>query len=177
MPAIRRAEPKYAVRLALLAERTFRAAFGSLNTHENLDAHCASAYSEAFQASEIVNPGIETFVCDDNGELIGYAQLRWGAAPACVPAAKPAEIQRIYVDQRWHGKSIAQALMSEMFGAALRGNADWVWLGVWENNPRAMAFYQKFGFINVGQHIFQLGHDPQHDWVLCREVRRGRPVA
>lgn len=88
MPAIRRAEPKYAVRLALLAERTFRAAFGSLNTHENLDAHCASAYSEAFQASEIVNPGIETFVCDDNGELIGYAQLRWGAAPACVPAAK-----------------------------------------------------------------------------------------
>lgn len=177
MPVVRRAEPIDASRLAVLAERTFRAAFGSLNTQENLDAHCANAYSGAHQASEIVDPGIETFVCDDKVELIGYAQLRWGAAPACVSAAKPAEVQRLYVDERWHGKGVAQALMSEMLAAALRGNADQVWLGVWEHNPRAMAFYQSFGFINVGHHTFQLGHDPQHDWVLCRDVRSRRPVA
>ena len=68
--------------LAALAERTFRAAFGSFNAQENMDAYCAKAYGEAVQASEIVNPEIETFVCDDGGELVGYAQLRWGAAPA-----------------------------------------------------------------------------------------------
>ena len=139
MPTARRAEPKDAARLAALAERSFRAAFGSLNTRENMDAHCASAYGETIQASEIASSQIETFVCDDGVELVGYAQLRWGAAPPCVLASRPAEIQRIYVDQQWHGKGIAQALMSQVLTAAVQGNADQVWLGVWENNPRAMA--------------------------------------
>ena len=163
--------------MAVLAERTFRAAFASSNTRENIDAYCANAYSEAIQASAIANPQIETFVCDYNVELVGYAQLRWGDAPPCVLAAKPAEIQRIYVEQQWHGKGIAQALMSVMLATARRGNADRVWLGVWENNLRALAFYQKFGFIKVGHHTFQLGNDPQRDWVLCRDVRRGGSVA
>jgi ribosomal protein S18 acetylase RimI-like enzyme len=171
MPTARRAEPIDATRLAAFAERTFRAAFGSFNTRENMDAHCANAYGEAIQASEIANPGIETFVCDDSTALVGYAQLRWGTAPPCVLALRPAEIQRIYVDQQWYGKGIAQALMSQVFTAAKLGNADQVWLGVWENNPRALAFYQKFGFTKVGHHVFQLGNDPQHDWILCRDVR------
>jgi ribosomal protein S18 acetylase RimI-like enzyme len=177
MPTARRAESADAARLAALAERTFRAAFGSLNTRENMDAHCANAYGETIQASEIANPDVETFVCDDSVELVGYVQLRWGTAPPCVLASRPAEIQRIYVDQQWQGKGIAQALMSQALTAAVRGNADQVWLGVWENNPRAMAFYQKFGFNTVGHHIFQLGDDPQNDWILCRDVRSWRSGA
>jgi ribosomal protein S18 acetylase RimI-like enzyme len=170
MPAVRRAELIDAAPLAALAERTFRAAFGSTNTRENMDAHCAGAYGEIIQASEITNPKIETFVFDDGAELVGYMQLRWATAPPCVLASRPAEIQRIYVDQRWHGKGIAQALMSQAFAAAVLGEADQVWLGVWENNPRALAFYQKLGFKKVGYHVFQLGNDPQHDWILCRDV-------
>ena len=171
MPTTRRAVPTDAARLAALAERTFRAAFGASNTRENMDAHCSNAYGETIQASEIANRQIKTFVCEEGYELVGYAQLRWGNAPPCVLALRPAEIQRIYVDQRWHGKGIAQALMSQVLTAALRGNADQVWLGVWENNPRALAFYQKSGFNRVGHHVFQLGDDPQHDWILCRDVR------
>jgi diamine N-acetyltransferase len=174
---VRRAEPADAARLAALAERTFRASFSSFNTRENMDAHCAKAYGEAIQASEIANPAIETFVCDDGVELVGYAQLRWGTAPPCVRALRPAEIQRIYVDQQWHGKGIAQALMSQMFLAATRGNADQVWLGVWESNLRAMAFYQKLGFDKFGHHVFQLGDDAQHDWILCRDVGSWRSDA
>jgi len=177
MPTARRAEPTDAPRLATLAERSFRATFGSLNTRENMDAHCVSAYGEAIQASEIANPRIETFVCDESVELVGYAQLRWGNAPPCLQATRPAEIQRIYVDQRWHGKGVAQVLMSQLLTAAARGNADQIWLGVWENNPRAMAFYQKFGFNKIGDHIFQLGDDPQHDWILCRDVQNLRSDA
>ena len=177
MPTARRAEAADAVRLAALAERTFRAAFGSFNTRENMDAHCASAYGEIIQASEIADPKIETFVCDDSGELVGYAQLRWGIAPSCVLASRPAEIRRIYVDQQCQGKGIAQALMSQMIAAAMRGNADRVWLGVWENNPRAMAFYRKLGFDKVGHHTFRLGDDSQHDWILWCNVRRWRSGA
>ena len=177
MPHIRRAAPADAARLAALAERTFRAAFGAFNTRENMDAHCANAYGESIQASEIANPQIETFVCDDGVELAGYAQLRWGAAPQCVQASEPAEIQRIYVDRRWHGKGIAQALMSRVFTAAVQRNADRIWLGVWENNARAVAFYRKFGFDKVGEHVFRVGDDPQHDWILCRDVRSWRSDA
>ena len=177
MPTARRAELTDAARLAVLAERTFRTTFGSYNTRENMDAHCANTYGEAIQATEIANPEIETFVCDDSVELIGFAQLRWGTAPPCVSALRPVEIQRIYVDQRWHGKGVAQALMSRVLTAAARGNADQVWLGVWENNSQAMSFYQKFGFNKVGHHVFQLGDDPQHDWILCRDVRSWRSGA
>ena len=171
LTGVRRAEATDAARLAALAERTFRAAFGPQNTRENMDAHCANAYGEAIQASEIADPRIETFICEDNFVLAGYAQLRWGAAPACVQALQPAEIQRIYVDPHWHGKGVAQALMAQMFVAAELGGADQIWLGVWEKNPRAMAFYRKFGFNQVGQHPFRLGEDVQNDWILCRDIR------
>lgn len=171
MLTVRRAEPSDASPLADLAERTFRATFGTANARENMDAHCARMYGAAIQAAEIADPEIETFVCDDGPRPVGYAQLRWGAAPPCVPAKRPAEIQRIYVDQPWHGKGIAQALMSQVLAAAMRGHADQIWLGVWENNPRAIAFYLRSGFKKVGHHVFQLGDDPQHDWILCRDVR------
>jgi ribosomal protein S18 acetylase RimI-like enzyme len=141
-----------------------------------MDAHCANTFGETIQASEIANPAIETFVCDESFALVGYAQLRWGTAPPCVQASRPAEIQRIYVDRQWHGKGIADALMSQLLAAAARGNADRVWLGVWENNPRAIAYYQKLGFDKVGHHVFQLGDDPQHDWILCRDVRSWRSL-
>ena len=139
-----------------------------------MDAHCANAYGETTQAHEIVDPRVDTFVCEGEAELIGYAQLRWAPAPACVVAARPVEIRRIYVEQRWHGKGIAQALMSELFAAALARGADRVWLGVWEHNPRAIAFYEKFGFMRVGHHTFRLGNDPQHDLVLVRGIRDER---
>ena len=169
--AVRRADVADAASLAALAERTFRAAFGGFNTQANMDAHCAKAYGESIQSLEIADPAIETYVCAAAAELLGYAQLRCGAAPACVSASRPAELQRIYVDRRWHGQGIAQALMSQVLAAAARGNADQVWLGVWENNPRALAFYRKIGFEKVGHHVFQLGDDAQHDWILCRGVR------
>jgi ribosomal protein S18 acetylase RimI-like enzyme len=173
MPGVRRARTNDAAALALLAERTFRAAFGHRNTRANMDVHCVNAYGETTQAHEIADPRVETFVCEDEAELIGYAQLRWGPAPACVVATKPAEIRRIYVERQWHGGRIAQALMSELLAAALVGGADRIWLGVWEHNPRAIAFYEKFGFTRVGHHVFLLGNDPQHDLVLSRGIRDG----
>lgn len=104
MPATRRAEPADAPRLAALAEHRFRAAFGSFNARENMDAHCANAYGEAIQASEIANPQIETFVCDDGVELVGYAQLRWGTAPPCVQATRPAGKQAAATRQGRNGE-------------------------------------------------------------------------
>jgi ribosomal protein S18 acetylase RimI-like enzyme len=167
---IRRAVPGDAAALAAFAESAFRATFGAQNSAENMDVYCAGAYGESIQAREISDPGIETLVAMQDDRPIGYAQLRWGAAPGRVTAVKPAEISRLYVDHAQHGKGVARELMDRLFALAGAGGADLIWLGVWEHNPRAIAFYRKHGFTPVGDHIFKLGDDPQRDLIFVRPL-------
>ena len=168
LPAIRHAEAHDAAALADLAERTFRMTFAPHNSDANMQAHCDRTYGTAFQAAEIADPARVTVVADDKGMLVGYAQLRLDRPTPCVVAARPAEIQRIYVDAPWHGRGIAQALMASMLEHARIAGADRVWLGVWEHNPRARRFYEKSGFALAGDHAFVLGHEVQRDVVMSR---------
>ena len=165
---LRPARPDDAADLARLAERTFRETFGAANTPENLEAHCAAAFGEAIQGREIADPGFETVVVERGGEFIAYAQLRWSEAPACISGHRPAEILRLYVDRPWHGRGLARLRMAERLARAARGGAETVWLGVWEHNPRAIAFYGKCGFREAGEHVFRVGADPQRDLILQR---------
>src|SRR5512135_2655790 len=97
MPVVRRAAVADARPLAELAERTFRDTFAAMNTPENMCLHCEASYGEAIQAREIRDPALTTLICEHEGEMVGYAQLRRGPAPPQVEAARPIEIQRIYV--------------------------------------------------------------------------------
>jgi ribosomal protein S18 acetylase RimI-like enzyme len=169
-PGVRRARRDDAAPLAALAERTFRDTFAPSNTDVNMRLHCARHYGATIQAAEIADPRRVTLIADADGALVGYAQLRTGATPRCVRAARPMEIQRIYVDRSWHGRGIAQALMDESLACAQAQGADRVWLGVWEHNPRARAFYRKAGFVDVGDHEFMLGDEVQCDLVMMRDA-------
>lgn len=170
MTLIRYARPDDAPQLAWLAEKTFRDTFEAVNTAENMALHCQSSYSEAIQAAEIANPKLTTLLVEAAGNLIAFAQLRWGPAPSCVVATAPGEIQRLYVLQDWHGRGLAQTLMNACLAEMKKQGRDVVWLGVWEHNPRAISFYKKFGFVEVGEHIFPLGDDPQRDIIMTRPV-------
>jgi diamine N-acetyltransferase len=170
MQSIRYANPSDAKRLAALAEETFRDTFASMNTVGDMEMHCRTSYGEAMQAAEISDPRMVTLVYEDEGDMIAFAQLRWAEAPSCVSAGTPGEIQRLYVAKAWHGKGIAQDLMSACIQEMEKRGSDVVWLGVWERNPRAIAFYKKYGFAEVGDHVFPLGRDPQRDIVMVRPV-------
>ena len=172
MPLIRKARIGDAAALAQLAERTFRDAFEATNTAEDMALHCTAHYGEAIQRRELSDSAVDVLVCDENETLIGYVQLRRGAVPDCIPAGRAIEIQRFYILKAWHGKGLAQELMGASIAAAERDGAEHVWLGVWEHNPRAIAFYTKWGFREVGSHIFPLGTDPQRDIIVTRPVRR-----
>ncbi|HKU13259.1 MAG TPA: GNAT family N-acetyltransferase [Steroidobacteraceae bacterium] len=141
-----------------------------MNTAADMDLHCRTSYGEALQADEIGNPQMVTLLSEAAGRLAGYAQLRWDGTPECVVAGSPGEIQRLYVAGEWHGKGVAQQLMSAAIAEMELRGSDVVWLGVWERNPRAIAFYRKFGFVEVGTQIFRLGRDPQRDIVMARPV-------
>lgn len=170
MSTIRKARLGDAKGLSEIAEATFRATFGSMNTAEHMELHCRSSYGERIQATEISDPGMVTLVSEAEGRLIGYAQLRWGEVPGCVSAKSPGEIQRFYIVEDWHGKGIAQELMKACIDELKQRRSDALWLGVWEHNPRAIAFYRKLGFVEVGDHTFPLGGDPQRDIVMVRSA-------
>lgn len=170
MPVIRTATPEDAAALARLAEATFRDTFAATNTVENMEAHCRASYGEAQQAREIADESMQSFVAARDGALVAYAQLRFGPAPACVHATRPGEILRLYVHRDWHGRGLAQRLMDTCLAALRARGADAAWLGVWEHNPRAIAFYRKFDFTAVGDHVFPVGDDPQRDVVMMRAL-------
>lgn len=170
MSSIRSARSGDAKKLSEVAEATFRAAFRAMNTTEHMDLHCRSSYGEQIQAAEISNPEILTLLSEDEGNLVGYAQLRWGEAPGCVCATRAGEIRRFYVIEDCHGKGVAQKLMSACIKEVELRGSEACWLGVWERNPRAIAFYRKFGFVAVGEHTFPLGGDPQRDIILVRAI-------
>jgi ribosomal protein S18 acetylase RimI-like enzyme len=170
MPLIRLAIRHDAKQLAGLQEQTFRDTFEALNTPADMAQHCATHYSTALQEQEILNPDMITLVCEDQEILIGFTQLRFKNSPVDDNAQRAAEIQRLYVEKNWHGKGIAQQLMTEAITSVRRLGADQIWLGVWEKNPRAISFYRKFDFVEIGEHIFILGSDAQRDIILRKNL-------
>lgn len=168
MPLIRHAIQRDATLLARLQEKTFRDTFEATNSPADMAEHCAMHYGTALQEREILDSNLHTLVCEDQGALIGFAQLRWKPSPIACDAKCPAEIQRLYIDKDWHGKGIAHQLMQRSITLVQALGADQVWLGVWEKNPRAISFYNKFDFVEVGAHVFMVGSDAQRDIIMSK---------
>lgn len=164
--------PADAPALAEFAACAFADAFGADNRPEDLAAHLAGAYGSERQAREIADPGVVTLLAEVDGKLTGFAQVRRGKAPPCVATPAPVELQRFYVDRAWHGRGVARHLMDAVREAAAGLGGASVWLSVWERNPRAIAFYAKAGFRDVGTADFYVGSDRQTDRVMVAAVRR-----
>jgi GNAT superfamily N-acetyltransferase len=167
---IRHGTPADAEALAAIAAQTFRDAFGADNRPEDLALHLSSAYGPRQQARELADPAMRTLLAEDERGLVAYSQLRRGPAPGCVTGVAPLEVMRFYVTKAWHGKGVAQALMQRVDFEARQLGADTLWLGVWERNPRGIAFYRKAGFVDVGSQVFVVGSDAQTDRVMVKPV-------
>lgn len=175
MTTIRTARSADAARLSRLAATTFKDTFGDENTSEDMERYMAEAFTPEQQAAEIADRGstilvAEHAIASHDVELVGYAHLASESIPEAVLGPAPLELKRLYVARAWHGRAVAQALMDAVLDAARARGAKTLWLGVWERNPRAMAFYEKYGFTRVGEHSFVLGSDVQTDWVLARSL-------
>ncbi|MDF1504978.1 GNAT family N-acetyltransferase [Roseisolibacter sp. H3M3-2] len=172
---VRPASAADAEALSRLAAETFRDTFADANTPEDMARYVAGAFSPARQAAEIADASGAVLLAEDHDAagapaLVGYAQLASGPAPAAVTGPEPLELKRLYVARARHGQGVAQALMDAVLDAARARGARTLWLGVWERNPRAAAFYAKYGFGRVGAHTFVLGADAQTDWLMARPL-------
>lgn len=167
---IRRADPDDAEWLADFGARTFSEAFAAENEPEDLAAYLAASFSPARQAAELADPASTFLVAELGGRAVGYAKLRAGEPAQDVRGARPVNLVRLYVSAEWLGRGVGQALMRACMEEARQAGHQTVWLGVWERNERAQAFYRKWSFRAVGEHVFQLGSDPQRDIVMERAV-------
>ena len=163
---IRRADSSEAELLADLGARTFAEAFAAENTPENMSAYLAQAFTPASLAAELADPKATFLLALVEGEAAGYAKLYQGESPGCVTGERPMELARIYVLERWLGGGVGRALMQRCVDEARAAGAGVLWLGVWQRNLRALAFYRKWGFTTVGEQVFQLGTDAQTDWLM-----------
>jgi len=167
---VRRGQASDAALLSGLGARTFAETFAADNSPENMAAYLNAAFNPEQQAAELADTQSSIFIAEINGVAVGYAMLRSGSAPAAVTGDNPIELVRLYVSRASLGSGVGAALMQACIDDAKQGGYHTLWLGVWERNPRAQAFYRKWNFVEVGVHVFKLGDDPQTDLLMQRLV-------
>jgi len=167
---IRRGNSDDANLLAELGARTFQETFAADNTSEDMAAYLALHFSVAQQTAELAHPASTFLIAEIDGQPAGYAKLHAGEPPKDIEGAKPIELVRLYVSQEWLGRGVGEALMRACLDEAHTAGAETLWLGVWERNARAQAFYRKWEFRAVGEHMFQLGTDMQRDILMERAL-------
>ena len=156
--------------LSELGERTFSETFAADNSPENMSAYLTVAFNPEQQAAELADQNSSFRIAEANGVAVGYAMLRSGNVPEAVTGKKPIELVRLYVSRESLGSGVGAALMQACIADARQAGYDTIWLGVWEHNTRAQAFYRKWNFDKVGTHVFQLGDDLQTDFLMQRSV-------
>jgi ribosomal protein S18 acetylase RimI-like enzyme len=155
--------------LAALGARLFTGTFGAMNDPDDLRLFLAQTYSSELQLAELRDANRATWIAEagEAREPVGYAMTRRESKSPHVDARRPAELQRIYADRSWHGHGVGKALLDACIDQARAWGCDVLWLGVWERNPRGIAFYEKWGFRRVGAQRFLVGTDSQRDHVMA----------
>lgn len=152
--------------LQKIGRQTFSETFSEANSEENMKNYLEEGFSIEKLTNEINNKNSEFYFATFNNEIIGYLKLNFGDSQTELKDHKALEIERIYVSKEFHGKKVGQFLYDKAIQIAKQKNAEYVWLGVWEENLRAISFYKKNGFLEFDQHIFKLGNDEQTDIMM-----------
>ena len=169
---IRIASAKDAERVTALARDTFIATFADSNTPEDMARYIEKAFAVETISSELSDPASTFIWAEENGIPAGYAKLYRGAADDCVTGSGAVELERIYADPELIGAGVGKTLLHTCIKMAQSEGFETLWLGVWEHNDRAIEFYYRQGFIDVGEHPFMLGSDEQTDRIMQLDLRR-----
>ena len=158
--------------LQKISRQTFYETFAAGNTAENMAKYLEEDFSIEKLAAQLDDKNSESYFAIFNNQVIGHLKLNFGPSQTELKDDKALEIERIYVLQEFHGKKIGQLLCEKAIQIAKQANMDYVWLGVWEENPRAISFYKKNGFVAFDKHLFKLGDDEQTDIMMKLQLER-----
>jgi diamine N-acetyltransferase len=156
--------------LRTIAYRTYDEAFRHMNTPANMDAYMEAAFARGKLEAELRNPLSAFLLLYSDGVLAGYMKINEGAAQTDLADPAALEIQRMYVLRDFQGLGLGRALIEKAREIARKKEKTFLWLGVWEKNENAIAFYRRMGFRKTGTHPFVMGADHQRDHVMRSEV-------
>lgn len=156
--------------LQRLAIKTQVDTFGAENSEANMKAYLDEAYNPSRLLRELEESGSLNYLAFVDDALAGFMRLRLSEEVVHLLGKNTIELQRLYVDKRFQGKGVGAAMMQQALNVARDRKYDWIWLGVWERNFKAQAFYTNWGFERFSEHIFQMGDDPQTDWLLRKRI-------
>lgn len=163
---IRRINTNDSTELQKIGKLTFFETFASQNSEENMTEYLENGFSIEKIKAELEDKNAEFYFAEFNQEAIGYLKVNFGQSQTEIKDENALEIERIYVLKEFHGKKVGQILFEKALELAKTKKVDYVWLGVWEENQRAIRFYEKNGFVAFDKHIFKLGNDEQTDIMM-----------
>jgi ribosomal protein S18 acetylase RimI-like enzyme len=169
-PEIIRISIKDADILRTISVKTFTETFAGQNTESDMQQYIAKKLSIETLSAELNNAGSEFYFISCGNEIMGYLKLNSGNAQTENSNANSLEIERIYVLNKCHGKGLGYLLLKKAIEIGREKQHSYIWLGVWEKNTKAIAFYQKNGFAVYDKHLFILGNDQQTDLMMKLEL-------
>lgn len=152
--------------LQSISRQTFYETYCTMNTKENMDKYLNENLSISTLEKELKNPNSEFYIIKDLDKNIGYLKLNMGPAQTDIKDASALEIERIYVIKEYQGKKAGQQLYEKTILVAKEKMLKYIWLGVWQENSKAIQFYVKNGFEIFDQHVFKLGDEEQTDFLM-----------
>lgn len=152
--------------LQKIGKQTFYETFSEANSEENMKNYLEKGFSLEKLEAELTDENSAFYFATLNNEVIGYLKINFGSSQTELKDNKSLEIERIYVSKEFHGKKVGQLLYEKAIEIAKQKNCEYVWLGVWEENLRALHFYRKNGFVEFDKHIFKLGNEEQTDLMM-----------
>lgn len=156
--------------LQKISRQTFFETFSEVNSEADMQKYLTENLSTENLKSELENPDSEFYFAEENEEVLGYLKLNSGSAQTETQDLNAVEIERIYVLKEFLGQKVGQFLFEKAMEVAHEKAADYIWLGVWEENHRALRFYEKNGFEIFGKHNFVLGTDVQIDLMMKKKL-------
>ncbi|NEN75866.1 GNAT family N-acetyltransferase [Pelistega sp. NLN82] len=163
---IRKIDTQDVEQLQQIAKQTFIETFAHSNSEADMQHYLSTQFSIAQLKNELNNPDMAFYFAEIAQHIVGYLKLNMKEAQTEPLSPHAVELQRIYILNQWHGQGVGQQLFDFAIQFAKEKQADYLWLGVWEHNHKALRFYQKNGLIPFDRHIFQLGNDAQTDIMM-----------
>ncbi len=159
--------------LQLIGRQTFYETFARHNTEADMNKYLEGTFNERQVVSELDNSDCLFFMAWEGSSVIGYLKLSIGEAQTELREEAGLEIERIYVLKPYHGLGVGQLLYEKAIDVARSLQKTYVWLGVWEENARAIRFYEKNGFVAFDNHTFLVGDDEQTDIMMKKILDAG----
>ena len=174
---VRKITPSDIIELQNIGKLTFAETFSSENSETNMKEYLENGFSTEKLTAELTDQNAEFYFAELDGKTIGYLKVNVGESQTEIKDKNALEIERIYVLKEFHGKKVGQILYDKAIELAKEKNVEYVWLGVWEQNPRAIRFYEKNGFKAFDKHVFKLGNDEQTDIMMKLKLNEKKPAA